>query len=105
MSDSRYTLHSLSQVLPLGRPYGAVEPSSAQPSERRPFGLRFARACTAISTVDIEAIAYDEKRQISIVETPEGVIPLARHTDGQTSTVTHGDGKGGHDTDTDHRED
>jgi putative ATP-grasp target RiPP len=107
MSNHTSTLHAPSEALPLGRPYGGVEASSAEPSQRRPFGMRFAQTCRsgAVSTIDFATISYDETRQIGVVTTPNGPVPLARHTNGQTSTVTHGDGKGGHDSDTDHRED
>jgi putative ATP-grasp target RiPP len=105
MSERRYTLHASSEVLPLGRPFGEVDPSSATPSRRRPFGLRFAETCRSVSILDRDALDYDEDQQIGVVHTDDGVVPLARHTDGQTSTVTHSDGRGGNDSDTDHRED
>ena len=54
--------------------------------------------------IDPATISYDRQRQIGLVDTPEGAVPFARHTDGQTSTATS-DGHKGMDSDTDHRED
>lgn len=97
----------LSRHLPLGRPYGAVDGDAEPPSELRPFGMRLARRCPEPTPLNVTRFGYDTSSQTGTVRTEDGTAPLARHTDGQTNTVTDGgDGQGSNkDSDSDVRED
>jgi putative ATP-grasp target RiPP len=92
---------------PLGSRQGVYDAIPEPVSEARPFGLTLAQSPRLVPRVNHYAIGYDADRQIGIVLDNEtgSFVPLARHTDGQTGTVTHGDGNGRNDSDTDHRED
>jgi putative ATP-grasp target RiPP len=74
----------------------------------RPFGLTAtARRVRPdnVAILDPTELGYDNEMQIGLIRGGEAMVPLARHTTGQTSTVTHNDGHRGNDSDTDHRED
>ena len=97
----------LSDHLPLGRAYGrtdvVVEPASAF----RPFGLSFLVRQQSVVTVDPDDLGYADATQLGTVRVGAVVVPLSKHTTGQTNTVTQG-GDGQHhnnDSDTDARED
>ncbi|MGH3439743.1 MAG: putative ATP-grasp-modified RiPP [Sciscionella sp.] len=79
------------------------EPASAV----RPFGLSLAVPPTAVTYVDPADLGYDEDAQVGLIRDGADLVPLSKHTDGQTSTVTQGgDGQTtNRDSDTDHRED
>lgn len=96
-----------SDHFPMGRPFGAVEAVPEPPSPVRPFGLTLAVPANAVSTVNPAEISYDEVAQTGLVRDGESLVPLSKHTDGQTNTVTDGgDGQNSNrDSDTDHRED
>ena len=103
----RTTAFSRSDHLPLGSRFGRLATSPEPPSPARPFGLRLAEPPRQITDVDTGAFRYDHDRQIGTMYDADTatVIELARHTDGQTGTVTNTDGHQGRDSDTDHRED
>ena len=106
METSPHLAFSGPDQMPLGRPFGMTDAKPQSPTERRPFGLRLAVAPRHVIPLNLEALRYDPVRQIGLVEGVNGeVIPLMRHTDGQTNTQTNADGHGGNDSDTDHRED
>jgi len=60
-----------------------------------------------VATVDLAELGYDEYAQVGLIWDGDTMVPLSRHTDGQTNTVTQGgDGQNtNRDSDTDHRED
>jgi putative ATP-grasp target RiPP len=99
-------LHPLAAQFPLGRPFGLL-PASGDicAAEALPFGLRRAVVSPAVPVGDLSAYGYDHDRQIGIVHEGDRVVPLLRHTHGQTRTVTRPDGRGGPDSDADYRED
>lgn len=105
--DNRHDAFPRSIHLPLGRPYGAVDGTPEEATHARPFGMLLARRCAAPTSLNVTAYGYDSSTQTGTVRTADGVVPLARHTDGQTNTVTDkGDGDGTNkDTDSDVRED
>lgn len=96
-----------SDHFPLGRAYGRMDSVPEPPSVVRPFGLTVAVAPTAVIRVNPAEISYDEEKQIGLIQDGDVVVPLSRHTDGITNTVTDGgDGQGKNtDSDSDHRED
>lgn len=97
----------LADHFPLGRPYGGLESVPEPPSPVRPFGLTVAVPPKMVTTVNPLEISYDEETQIGLVRDGDVLIPLSKHTDGPTNTVTDGgDGHGSNrDSDSDHRED
>ena len=99
-------LHPAAAQFPLGRPFGLLPPADGgSTAEALPFGLRCAVVSAAVPVGDLSAYGYDHDQQLGVVRTGDRVVPLFRHTSGQTRTVTHPDGRGGNDSDTDHRED
>lgn len=105
--DSIYGMFPSSDHFPLGRAYGEVDTVSEPASGARPFALTLAVTCKGSSCLAPAKLEYDEDRQIGLVRDNGAVVPLSRHTDGQTNTVTQGgDGYGTNiDSDTDWRED
>jgi len=100
------TLHPVAGRFPLGRPFGLLPTGGrATATEALPFGLRQAVTPAVVAVGDLTRYGYDHTRQIGVVHTEDGVVPLARHTDGRTSTRTNPDGNGGPDSDQDVRED
>ena len=97
----------LSDHFPLGRPFSVVAAESAPPSSVRPFGLTTATAPRRVTVVDRGDIGYDSTAQVGLIRSGGVMVPLSKHTDGQTNTVTQGgDGHGSNrDSDTDYRED
>lgn len=89
----------------LGAPFGQVPTGRGAPTAWRPFGLTTSALPRTVIDLPLDAITYDEIRQIALVHSPSGAIPLAKHTDGVTNTQTNVDGQRGPDSDTDHRED
>ncbi|MGQ0778666.1 MAG: putative ATP-grasp-modified RiPP [Pseudonocardiales bacterium] len=73
----------------------------------RPFGLTLAVSPSTVTRVDPTELGYDEDAQRGLIRDGADMVPLSRHTDGKTSTVTQGgDGQTtNRDSDTDHRED
>lgn len=96
-----------SDHFPLGRAYGHVESTPEPPSAARPFGLTHTVAPVTMAVVDPAALSYDDETQVGLIRQGARMVPLSRHTTGQTNTVTQGgDGHGtNQDSDTDHRED
>lgn len=92
---------------PLGTVLGRTDAVPEPPTACRPFGLRWAVPPRTTASIDASRIDYDEDRQIGLIRDRRSgdVVALARHTDGQTGTVTNSDGHQGRDSDTDHRED
>ncbi|MBT8225494.1 MAG: putative ATP-grasp-modified RiPP [Dactylosporangium sp.] len=103
MTDPLYPTNG---QFPLGRPFGIMPGGTdATPAEALPFGLRLAVTAPAADIENLDRYGYDHHRQIGVVHTHSGAVPLARHTTGQTRTVAHPDGHRGPDTDQDVRED
>lgn len=78
------------------------------PSPVRPFGLTVAVPPRTVTTVNPAKITYDDMTQIGMLhDGDDTLVPLSRHTDGSTNTVTDGgDGQNtNRDADSDHRED
>jgi putative ATP-grasp target RiPP len=94
-----------SDHFPLGRAYGGIDATPAPASEVRPFGLTLAVQPRVSIRFDPGELGYDDVRQIGLIRDGGEMVPLSKHTDGQTSTQTNADGHGGRDSDTDHRED
>jgi putative ATP-grasp target RiPP len=96
-----------SDQFPLGRRAGRVVDEPEYPTKYRPFGLTLAARPRETSALPVDQLGYDEERQIGVIRAGDLLIPLSRHTDGQTNTVTErGDGQGSNqDSDTDFRED
>jgi len=96
-----------SDHFPLGRAYGCINTTPEPASAVRPFGLTLAVPPSTVTRVDSADLGYDEDAQIGLIRDGTDMVPLAKHTDGQTSTVTQGgDGQTtNRDSDTDHRED
>ncbi|MBV9010918.1 MAG: putative ATP-grasp-modified RiPP [Pseudonocardiales bacterium] len=101
---SRTPLFPASDHFPLGRAYGCVQATPCPASGVRPFGLTLAVAPSAVR-FDPGELGYDDIRQVGLIRDGREMVPLARHTDGQTNTLTNADGHGGYDSDTDWRED
>ncbi|MBN1173025.1 MAG: putative ATP-grasp-modified RiPP [Micromonosporaceae bacterium] len=99
-------LYPVSNQFPLGRPFGIL-PSGTDATlpAALPFGLRLAVTTPAADIGDLSHYGYDHDQQIGVLHTEQGTVPLARHTTGQTRTVTHPDGHRGPDSDQDVRED
>jgi putative ATP-grasp target RiPP len=98
-------LFSRSDQVPLGRAYGAVESTPQPPSGVRPFGLTMAVLPRTVAQLNPAELGYDEEAQVGLIRDGGTMVPLSRHTDGQTNTATNNDGHQGVDSDTDHRED
>ena len=98
------TIFPSSDHFPLGQPFGWVDTTASPASPARPFGLSLA-VQTRASLLDMDALGYDTDQQIGLILDGEDMVPLSRHTDGQTNTQTNSDGHGGVDSDTDQRED
>ncbi|WP_414936603.1 putative ATP-grasp-modified RiPP [Amycolatopsis sp. cmx-11-51] len=94
-----------SDHFPLGRPFGAVDTSDERPSHARPFGLTLAVRPRVSTSLETDRLGYDSDRQIGLIREGDDMVPLAKHTDGQTNTQTNADGQHGPDSDTDARED
>ncbi|MGH3794037.1 MAG: putative ATP-grasp-modified RiPP [Pseudonocardiaceae bacterium] len=94
-----------SDHFPLGQPYGRVDATPAPASPVRPFGLALAVQPQTCISFDPDTLGYDTTQQIGLIRDGQDMVPLSKHTDGQTNTQTNADGHGGVDSDTDHRED
>lgn len=96
-----------SDHFPLGRAYGQVDTTPEPASAARPFGLTLAVPASVVNYVDPAELGYDEDAQVGLISDGADMVPLSKHTDGQTKTVTQGgDGQTTNkDSDTDHRED
>ncbi len=96
-----------SDHFPLGRAYGQVDTTSEPVSAARPFGLTLAVPASGVNYVNPAELGYDEDAQVGLIRDGADMVPLSKHTDGQTKTVTQGgDGQTTNkDSDTDHRED
>lgn len=99
------TMFSSSDHFPLGRAYGRVDATSGPVSGVRPFGLTLTVPPPTSIRFDPAELGYDDICQIGLIRDGGGMVPLSRHTDGQTNTQTNTDGHGGYDSDTDYRED
>lgn len=96
-----------SDHFPLGRAYGRIDTTPEPASAVRPFALTLAVASSAVTRVDPAELSYDEDAQVGLIRDGADTVPLSRHTDGQTNTITdRGDGQNtNRDSDTDYRED
>ncbi|GAB3483632.1 putative ATP-grasp-modified RiPP [Amycolatopsis cihanbeyliensis] len=93
---------------PLGRRFGMVDTAPEPASPVRPFGLTLGTRPRQVTPLNPADIGYDEDAQMGLMRDDGGqLVPMSRHTDGQTNTVTDGgDGRyTNKDSDTDHRED
>src|SRR5690606_8758046 len=82
-------LYPASGLFPLGRPFGLLPASDEEcPAEVLPFGLRRAVTSPAVPIGDLSAYGYDHDQQIGTFRDGETVVPLMRHTTGQTRTTT-----------------
>ncbi len=109
-SRDRSTVQGLfpsSDHFPLGRAYGCVAATPEPASSVRPFGLTLAVKLEAGTVVDPAELGYDDDAQVGLIRHGADMIPLSRHTTGQTNTITQGgDGQTTNvDSDTDQRED
>lgn len=109
-SRDRSTVSGLfpsSDQLPLGRAYGCVTATPEPASSVRPFGLTLAVNLEVGTVVDPVELGYDDDAQVGLIRDGANMVPLSKHTTGQTNTVTQGgDGQTTNvDSDTDHRED
>ena len=83
----------LSDQLPLvsrRRPVRAVSPD-AHPTEHpkvRPFGVRFATVPADAVDLDLDAVGYDDDRQIATAWDGTARVPLTRHAMGITLRTT-----------------
>lgn len=100
-------LYPNSGAFALGRPFGLLDADEDETSrEVWPFGLRCAVTAPLVEVGDLSAYGFDHDRQIGTVVDADGVVvPLLRHTTGQTRTTTNPDGHRGADSDADQRED
>lgn len=98
---------SSSDHFPLGRAYGRIDTTPQPVSVVCPFGLTLALPAHTMSCVDPAELGYDEDAQVGLIRDGAQMVPLSKHTDGQTNTVTQGgDGQTTNkDSDTDYRED
>lgn len=96
-----------SDHFPLGRAYDHVQMTPQPASAVRPFGLTLAVPPVTEGVVNPAELGYDEDAQVGLIRAGADMVPLSRHTTGQTNTVTQGgDGHGtNRDSDTDYRED
>lgn len=96
-----------SDHFPLGRAYGRIDTTPQPASVVCPFGLTLAVPAHTVSRVDPAELGYDEDAQVGLIRDGAEMMPLSKHTDGQTNTVTQGgDGQTTNkDSDTDYRED
>jgi putative ATP-grasp target RiPP len=96
-----------SDAFALGSPFGLLDTcKEVTPREVWPFGLRRAVVAPAVEVGDLSGYGFDHDRQIGTVVDADGVVvPLLRHTTGQTRTTTNPDGHRSPDSDTDQRED
>ncbi|MGH3645637.1 MAG: putative ATP-grasp-modified RiPP [Micromonosporaceae bacterium] len=100
-------LYPNSGAFALGRPFGLLDVAGeVTAAEALPFGLNRAVVAPAVAAVDLSTYGFDHERQIGTKVDADGVVvPLLKHTTGQTRTTTNPDGYRGPDSDTDHRED
>jgi len=100
-------LYPMSGAFGLGRPFGLVDPSGEVTAAGAvPFGLRRAVCAPAVSVGDLAAYGFDHDRQIgTVLDTDGAMVPLMKHSTGQTKTSTNPDGAKGPDSDTDQTED
>ncbi|GIL27451.1 putative ATP-grasp-modified RiPP [Actinocatenispora comari] len=89
----------------LGRPTALPHGDTAVSSAPRPFGATLAVEPNEVEAIDLEALSYDTERQIALIRDGSQVVPLARHTDGRTSTSTASRDGTPQDGDSDVRED
>jgi putative ATP-grasp target RiPP len=99
---------SVAAMFSLGRPFGLLPDTTTGDvcaADVLPFGLGRAVVTLAVPVGDLSAYGYDPVRQIGTVADGGQVVPLWKHTTGQTRSVTHPDGRKGPDSDTDQRQD
>jgi putative ATP-grasp target RiPP len=95
-----------SDHFPWGRAYSRIETTPEPASAVRPFGLTLAVAPSAVTRIDPAELGYDEDAQVGLIRDGTDMVPLSRHTDGQTNTITdRGDSQSTNkDSDTDYQE-
>ncbi len=107
MSTGPDPLYPDSSAFALGRPFGLLDSAGQVTATGAvPFGLNRAVVAPAVPVGDLSRYGFDHERQIGTVVEADGVVvPLLRHTTGQTRTTTNPDGSKGPDSDVDQRED
>jgi putative ATP-grasp target RiPP len=91
-------------MFPLGATAGRDSVSGGDViGNRVPFGLRYLAEPDggAACEVDWDAVLFDESAQISMMPDGAGVVPLFKHTSGQTSTTTNAQDRQSSDSDSD----
>ncbi|WP_239156616.1 putative ATP-grasp-modified RiPP [Actinocatenispora thailandica] len=104
MTNTTDSLSTTPDQFPLGRsalPLATGIGSAAC----RPFGATLAVAPAETAAIELDALSYDADRQIGLIHDGDQVVPLARHTDGRTSTTTASRDGTPQDGDADVRED
>jgi putative ATP-grasp target RiPP len=89
----------------LGRSAPQPHVGTAVSSSPRPFGATLAVEPNEVEPIDLDALSYDAERQIGVIRDGNQLVPLARHTDGRTSTSTASRDGTPQDGDSDVRED
>lgn len=89
---------------PLGRPALPLATDNGS-AATRPFGATLAVAPGEVAAIDLDALSYDADQQIGLIRDGDRLVPLARHTDGRTSTSTASRDGTPQDGDSDVRED
>ncbi|WP_203662960.1 putative ATP-grasp-modified RiPP [Actinocatenispora rupis] len=97
-------LSTVTDEFPLGRPALPLG-DNEMPTAARPFGVTLAVEPTTVEPIDVNALSYDTHRQVGMIRDGEELVPLARHTDGRTSTTTASRDGTPQDGDEDTRED
>jgi putative ATP-grasp target RiPP len=90
---------------PLPSPSQTVDHTLRLSAEAGTVQLTLAVPFRKTVRINPEDLAYDPERQIGLIHTAGEMVPLSKHTDGPTNTQTNSDGRGGYDSDSDHRED
>jgi putative ATP-grasp target RiPP len=90
-------------LFPLGRRFSEQEVRAVE-AGRVPFGVRLAVASRP-SVVDLAQVGDDPIRQIGVIHDGGVLMPLLKHSTGQTRTNTASRDAGPSDSDTDYTED
>lgn len=73
----------------------------------RPFGLRYLVDPDPGANCDLDqaSVRFDDAAQIAMVSVESGMVPVFKHTSGQTSTTTNVQDRKASDSDADHEQD
>lgn len=95
-------------MFPLGAATGQpVAKCSELAEDWRPFGLRYLVDPDpgANCDLDLASVRFDDAAQIAMVIGEFGMVPVFKHTSGQTSTTTNVQDRKASDSDTDYEQD